>query len=123
EKDTQRRQKAIDKRIAKAEKEVEQKRGKASLERKWLKFPMLYLLSKGNWVFADKQLMPAEGQWEPLPKQRKAAPETTFTPTVAGLCPRESQRPEIMGQMKILISEALTQAIAAGLQQGCQAAP
>ncbi|XP_070806291.1 uncharacterized protein [Pituophis catenifer annectens] len=57
---------------------------------------------------------------EPPPKRMKAGPEATFTPTVAGL---ESQGPEMDDQMKRMISEAIAQGIAAGLQQKRQAAP
>ncbi|XP_058052191.1 uncharacterized protein LOC131204695 [Ahaetulla prasina] len=53
----------------------------------------------------------------------KASPEATFTPTAAGLRPRETQGPEMDDQMKRMISEAIAQGIAAGLQQRQQAAP
>ncbi|XP_026558728.1 cleavage stimulation factor subunit 2 isoform X7 [Pseudonaja textilis] len=47
----------------------------------------------------------------------KPAPEATFTPTAAGLRPKEDQDPEMSEQLKTLISQAIAQGIATGLQQ------
>lgn len=55
-------------------------------------------------------------------KSSLLTPEATFIPTVAGLHPREDQKPEISTQMSLLISEAIAQGIAAGLQQNHQMA-
>lgn len=81
--------------------------------------------SEGTEAFVDIQsnLLPAERQWEPLPKRMKAALEATFTPMAVGLHPRENQWPEIADQKKTLISQVIAQGIVAGLQQGRQTAP
>ncbi|XP_070605564.1 uncharacterized protein [Erythrolamprus reginae] len=59
---------------------------------------------------------------EPAPKRAKPTSEATFTPTAAGLRPRETQEPEITPQMRLIISQAIAQGIAAGIQQKQQAA-
>ncbi|KAG8131165.1 hypothetical protein E2320_017974, partial [Naja naja] len=115
EKDTQRCQKAIDKGIAKAEREAEQRRGAS--------FPREEMVEISRALPAQHLSCPIDvkQQWEPPSKWMKAAPEATFPPTAVGLHPWDSQGPEITNQMKILISEAITQGIAAGLQH--QSAP
>ncbi|XP_070605557.1 uncharacterized protein [Erythrolamprus reginae] len=58
---------------------------------------------------------------EPAPKRAKPTSEATFTPTAAGLHPRKTQEPEITPQMRLIISQAIAQGIAAGIQQKQQA--
>ncbi|XP_034262888.1 uncharacterized protein LOC117658879 [Pantherophis guttatus] len=75
--------------------------------------------------------LPPESLWEePAPKRTKTAPEATFTPTAAGLRPRERQQtekscpkePEISPEIRLIIAEAIAQGIAAGMQRNQQAA-
>ncbi|XP_060541090.1 uncharacterized protein LOC132709972 [Pantherophis guttatus] len=89
--------------------------------REQLSHPQLPMLEQDE--FSALPSVSTQGLWEePAPKRAKTTPEATFTPTVAGLRPKETEDPEITPEIKLIISKAIAQGIAAGMQRNQQAA-
>ncbi|XP_070605566.1 titin-like [Erythrolamprus reginae] len=66
--------------------------------------------------------LPQDRDGEPAPKRAKPTTAAPSTPSAAGVRPKETQEPEISPQMRLIISQAIAQGIAAGIQQKQQAA-
>lgn len=144
EKDAKRRQKALEKQVSRAEKEqAEQGRlSNSSLTAPVISRPLmpndavpqawspegagelspLLALQGSKEKYGDPFSCIATASWQQAPNSSHYAPEATFTPTVVGLRPSEILEPALPESIKLIISQAISQGIAAGLQQRGQSA-